>query len=75
MVGVGQPLLLSNPLAAVGCPAAPSHPPPPNIHPPTPPRPASPPPPQVWPLAGLINYRYIPLQYRVLFINLVALCW
>jgi peroxisomal membrane protein 2 len=29
----------------------------------------------VWPLAGLINYRYIPLQYRVLFINLVALCW
>lgn len=30
---------------------------------------------RLWPLAALINYRFVPLQFRVLFINLVALCW
>uniref|UniRef100_A0A7S0N794 Peroxisomal membrane protein MPV17 n=1 Tax=Chlamydomonas leiostraca TaxID=1034604 RepID=A0A7S0N794_9CHLO len=30
---------------------------------------------KVWPLAALINYRFVPLQFRVLFINCVALCW
>eukprot|EP00877_Chromochloris_zofingiensis_P002350 jgi/Chrzof1/12115/Cz06g21270.t1 len=30
---------------------------------------------KVWPLAGIINYKFVPLECRVLFINLVALCW
>lgn len=30
---------------------------------------------QVWPLASLINYRFVPLKLRVLFANMVALCW
>lgn len=30
---------------------------------------------KLWPAAGLVNYRYVPLNYRVLFVNLVALCW
>jgi peroxisomal membrane protein 2 len=30
---------------------------------------------RVWPLAALINYRYVPPLFRVLFINIVALCW
>lgn len=30
---------------------------------------------KVWPLAALINYRFVPLQFRVLFVNLVALGW
>lgn len=30
---------------------------------------------RLWPAAGLLNYRFVPLEYRVLFINLVALCW
>lgn len=30
---------------------------------------------KVWPLAALINYRYVPLKLRVLFVNLVAFCW
>lgn len=30
---------------------------------------------RVWPLAGLINYRFVPLEYRVLFMNMVALLW
>ncbi|GFR48060.1 hypothetical protein Agub_g9895 [Astrephomene gubernaculifera] len=30
---------------------------------------------QLWPLATLINYRFVPLQFRVLFMNLVALLW
>ena len=30
---------------------------------------------QVWPLAALINYKFVPLQFRVLFINFVAMFW
>ena len=30
---------------------------------------------KLWPLAALINYRFVPLKFRVLFVNLVALCW
>lgn len=30
---------------------------------------------RVWPLASFLNYRFVPLQLRVLFVNLVALCW
>jgi len=30
---------------------------------------------RVWPLASLLNYRFIPPPLRVLFINVVALCW
>jgi hypothetical protein len=30
---------------------------------------------RLWPLASLVNYRFVPIQYRVLFVNLVALCW
>mmetsp|Transcript_59 Transcript_59/g.94 ORF Transcript_59/g.94 Transcript_59/m.94 type:complete len:225 (-) Transcript_59:1101-1775(-) len=30
---------------------------------------------KVWPLAALINYKFVPLEFRVLFINMVALCW
>jgi peroxisomal membrane protein 2 len=30
---------------------------------------------RLWPLASLINYRYVPLQFRVLFVNLVSLGW
>ena len=30
---------------------------------------------KVWPLAALINYRFVPLQFRVLFVNVVALGW
>lgn len=30
---------------------------------------------KLWPLAALINYRFVPLKFRVLFINLVALFW
>jgi len=30
---------------------------------------------KVWPIASLINYRFIPLQFRVLFINVIALFW
>jgi peroxisomal membrane protein 2 len=30
---------------------------------------------RVWPLAGLINYRFVPLEYRVLCINLAAFLW
>lgn len=30
---------------------------------------------QVWPLVSLINYRFVPLTHRVLFANIVALCW
>lgn len=30
---------------------------------------------KVWPLAALINYRYVPLKLRVLFVNMVAFCW
>ncbi|PNH04085.1 Peroxisomal membrane protein PMP22 [Tetrabaena socialis] len=30
---------------------------------------------RLWPLAALINYRFVPLQFRVLFINFVALMW
>jgi peroxisomal membrane protein 2 len=28
-----------------------------------------------WPLVGLINYKYLPIQLRVLFHNLAAVCW
>ncbi|CAM6105810.1 unnamed protein product [Calypogeia fissa] len=28
-----------------------------------------------WPIVGLINYKYIPLNLRVLFANLAAVCW
>lgn len=30
---------------------------------------------KLWPLAALINYRFVPLKFRVLFINMVALFW
>lgn len=30
---------------------------------------------RLWPVAALINYRFVPLQFRVLFINVVALIW
>mmetsp|Transcript_19164 Transcript_19164/g.34678 ORF Transcript_19164/g.34678 Transcript_19164/m.34678 type:complete len:186 (-) Transcript_19164:119-676(-) len=30
---------------------------------------------KVWPLAALINYKVVPVQFRVLVINLVALLW
>ena len=30
---------------------------------------------QVWPIVSLVNYRYIPLRLRVLFVNAVALFW
>jgi peroxisomal membrane protein 2 len=30
---------------------------------------------RVWPLASLVNYRFVPLELRVLFVNLVALGW
>lgn len=30
---------------------------------------------KVWPLAALINYKYVGIQYRVLFVNIVALFW
>ncbi|KAG7393394.1 hypothetical protein PHYPSEUDO_009598 [Phytophthora pseudosyringae] len=29
----------------------------------------------LWPLANLVNYGYVPLQYRILFINCVNLVW
>lgn len=30
---------------------------------------------QVWPIVSLINYRYVPVQFRVLFANVIALFW
>mmetsp|Transcript_24472 Transcript_24472/g.66785 ORF Transcript_24472/g.66785 Transcript_24472/m.66785 type:complete len:199 (+) Transcript_24472:2136-2732(+) len=30
---------------------------------------------KVWPLAALINYGFVPVQFRVLFANVVALFW
>lgn len=30
---------------------------------------------KVWPIAALINYRYVPVKLRVLFVNVVAFCW
>lgn len=30
---------------------------------------------KVWPLISLINYRYVPLEFRVLFHGLAAACW
>ncbi|KAG2492727.1 hypothetical protein HYH03_008893 [Edaphochlamys debaryana] len=30
---------------------------------------------RLWPLAALINYRFVPLQFRVLFINVVSFIW
>jgi protein Mpv17 len=29
----------------------------------------------VWPIANIINFRYIPSQYRVLYVNLIGLGW
>ncbi|OWZ19625.1 hypothetical protein PHMEG_0006096 [Phytophthora megakarya] len=29
----------------------------------------------IWPIANMINYSYVPLQYRVLFVNCVNLVW
>ncbi|TDH72465.1 hypothetical protein CCR75_006097 [Bremia lactucae] len=29
----------------------------------------------LWPIANIINYGYIPLQYRILYINCVSLIW
>eukprot|EP00644_Phytophthora_capsici_P007224 jgi/Phyca11/112726/e_gw1.22.444.1 len=29
----------------------------------------------IWPLANIVNYSYVPLQYRILFINCVNLVW
>lgn len=30
---------------------------------------------KLWPLAALINYKFVPIQFRVLFVNVVALIW
>lgn len=30
---------------------------------------------QLWPLASFINYRFVPLRLRVLFVNVVAFFW
>ena len=30
---------------------------------------------QLWPLASLINYRFVPVKLRVLFVNCVAFLW
>lgn len=30
---------------------------------------------RLWPLVTLINYQCVPLQLRVLFLNVVSLCW
>lgn len=30
---------------------------------------------KLWPLASLVNYRFVPLKLRVLFVNIVALFW
>ena len=30
---------------------------------------------QLWPLASLINYKFVPLQFRVLFANIVSVFW
>lgn len=30
---------------------------------------------QVWPLATLINYKFVPVHLRPVFMNLVALLW
>eukprot|EP01024_Parvocaulis_polyphysoides_P055444 TRINITY_DN567_c2_g3_i1.p2 TRINITY_DN567_c2_g3~~TRINITY_DN567_c2_g3_i1.p2 ORF type:complete len:216 (+),score=13.43 TRINITY_DN567_c2_g3_i1:22-669(+) len=30
---------------------------------------------KIWPLAALINYQLVPVQYRSLFMNMVGLCW
>lgn len=30
---------------------------------------------QLWPMVALINHKYVPLQFRVLFINIVAVFW
>lgn len=30
---------------------------------------------KLWPIAALINYQFVPLKFRVLFINVVALVW
>ncbi|GBG61840.1 hypothetical protein CBR_g23796 [Chara braunii] len=30
---------------------------------------------KIWPLAALINHKFVPIQLRVLFMNLVALFW
>lgn len=30
---------------------------------------------KLWPAAAMFNYRYIPLNLRVLFLNLIALGW
>lgn len=29
----------------------------------------------VWPIANIINFRYIPSQYRVLYVNVIGLGW
>ncbi|KAE8896680.1 hypothetical protein PF005_g23587 [Phytophthora fragariae] len=29
----------------------------------------------IWPIANIVNYGYVPLQYRILFINCVNLVW
>ncbi|KAG3110160.1 hypothetical protein PI124_g11313 [Phytophthora idaei] len=29
----------------------------------------------IWPLANIVNYSYVPLQYRILFINCANLVW
>jgi len=30
---------------------------------------------KLWPLAAFVNYTYVPLKLRVLFVNVVAFCW
>ncbi len=30
---------------------------------------------QLWPVVGYVNYKFVPIQYRVLVINLAALFW
>jgi hypothetical protein len=30
---------------------------------------------KLWPAASMLNYRFVPLNYRVLYLNVVALIW
>jgi len=30
---------------------------------------------KLWPLAAIVNYKYVPVPYRALFANIVALFW
>lgn len=30
---------------------------------------------QVWPVAQAVNFTFVPMDHRLLFANVVALCW